>query len=125
LFLCPWSDYMFRFCKPDGTSFGLDYNGAIQARSADDEVVAMCRGEQTFDLKAEFLEEIDTESLTKEETEDLEEELDDLDEVTTVDDPTCFNDWEIIIKMKDKRALILQHSLATAFNALMLCERII
>jgi hypothetical protein len=93
---------VFRFSKPDGSPFTLDYTGVIHAYDSGNDLIAICRGMEEIDLG---------------------NDEDDLDTVEVCGSPCDADDWEIVIKMRQGRARALQHALSIAYNALALCER--
>lgn len=94
---------MFRFAKPDGKSFDLDYCGPVHAFSSGNDLIAICRGEEKIAIEIE------------------DEEI---EEVDSIGCPEVWFDWEILLKISETREVILQRALATAWCAMTLCERL-
>lgn len=99
---------MFRFAKPNGESFGPGYTGAVHAFDSGNDLIAILEGEHPVMFGLE------------DEDGDLE-----VDETYVRGIPGEWSDWQIVVKMKPLREIMLQQALATAYNACQMCEDIV
>lgn len=119
---------MFRFGKPDGTSFGLEYLGTIHAFDSGNDTVAICRGSEKIDLDEEDIDpdiDPDFEDIDPDE-EDIDPDFDceNLYEVTG--DPLCWTDWEVVSGLlSEEQEILLQRAIASTYNACTLCESMV
>lgn len=103
---------MFRFAKPNGERFGLDYTGPICVFASGNDRIALCPGEW-------ILEEGDRQVL---------EEwfgFKDSGGEERCGDPARWDDWEVFIGVAESQRPILQRAIASAWSAVTLCERML
>lgn len=114
---------MFRFAKPDGSSFNLNYTGPIFAFDSGNDRIALCPGNWRIALSNENSSalKIDDPALitwkgTTEEEGDVFE---------GVGNPSQWDDWEVVMKIDEDQECIMQRALANAWVAFELCESLI
>lgn len=116
---------MFKFAKPNGDSYDEEYMGPIFAFDSGNDLVAICRGQG--DMLSKAL----SSGVVKESEEthyfEVEDEEMDWEQIFGEDDegnPMDWQDWDIVMKMGDRKAHLLQHLLAAAYNTLATIEEL-
>jgi hypothetical protein len=112
---------MFKFAKPNGDSYDEKYMGPIFAFDSGNDLIAICRGEGDMFSKAL------SSGIIKENEETHYFESDDWEEIFDNEDegnPMDWQDWDIVMKMSNKKAHLLQHLLASAYNTLATIEKL-
>ena len=112
---------MFRFSKPNGDLFNLDYIGPIHCFDSGGDLVATCNGKTDL---SNFVEKISKEHP------DLPDEYEENSSVDEVEDknfgnPTEWDEWILTINVSENMVTILKKAIVTAYNALVTIETII
>lgn len=116
---------MFRFAKQNGKSFKLGYTGLICAFDSGNDLVAVCVG--VSNILEDFMSKVaDRQNLKASDLLDLQINDSDSDpESQGYGNPSQWDDWKIVMDMKESKSHLLQMALASAWSAASLCERFV